>query len=191
MCQSRPNDDSVTKISEHDSSDLKFGFKIFLTNEDPVLLIDSIEKTLITLNVASVSNVIIAFGEKKNDVSEIKSVWTALEDYVLQNKISKIGIADLEEEPFRALYDWATVKPSIIQINLSTCCVVSPTLQAFCKDNEIQLLTHSDPTDILPKSSLDIVLGKEFLLKWVVRFLVHIKCRGVLTTKGYLLSLGK
>lgn len=41
---SRPNDDSGSKISEHDSTDLKFGFKIFLTSEDPILLIDSIEK---------------------------------------------------------------------------------------------------------------------------------------------------
>ncbi|XP_045468147.1 glutamate--cysteine ligase regulatory subunit [Harmonia axyridis] len=188
---SRPNDDSVSKISEHDSSDLKFGFKIFLTSDDPVLLIDSIEKALITLNVASVNNVIIAFIDKRNDIGEIKSVWTALEDYVLQNKINKIGIADVEEEIFRSLFEWSNVKPSIIQINLSTCCVVPPSLQSFCKEHDIQLLTHSDPTDILPKTSLDVVLGKEYLLKWVVRFLVHIKCRGVLTTKGYLLSLGK
>ncbi|KAK9892082.1 hypothetical protein WA026_018284 [Henosepilachna vigintioctopunctata] len=188
---SRPNDDSFNKISEHDNSDLKFGFKIFLTNGDPALLIDSVEKALIMLNVTSVNNVIIAFDHKKSDVSEIKSIWTALEAYVLQHKINKIGIADVEEEIFRALYDWSSVKPSIIQINLSTCCVVPPTLQSFCKDHDIQLLTHSDPTDILPKASLDVVIGKEFFLKWVLRFLVHIKCRGVLTTKGYLLRLAK
>ncbi|KAJ8870391.1 hypothetical protein PR048_029412 [Dryococelus australis] len=37
------------------------------------------------------------------------------------------------------------VKPSIIQINLATCCVVPPALQEFTKDHNVQLLTHSDP----------------------------------------------
>lgn len=37
------------------------------------------------------------------------------------------------------------VKPNIIQINLATCCVVPPALQEFTKQNDIQLLTHSDP----------------------------------------------
>lgn len=92
------------------------------------------------------NNVIIAFSEKRTDIGEIKSVWTALEDYVLKNKINKIGIADVEEEIFRNLFQWSHVKPSIIQINLSTCCVVPPSLQGFCKEHDIQLLTHSDPT---------------------------------------------
>lgn len=37
------------------------------------------------------------------------------------------------------------VKPSIIQINLSSCCVVPPALQEFTKQNDVQLLTHNDP----------------------------------------------
>lgn len=47
-------------------------------------------------------------------------------------------------EFYRELYNWSTVKPAIIQINLATCCVVPPTLQAFCKENNIKLFTHSD-----------------------------------------------
>lgn len=37
------------------------------------------------------------------------------------------------------------VKPNIVQINLTACCVVPPALQEFTKQNDIQLLTHSDP----------------------------------------------
>lgn len=188
---SRPNDDLALKIAEHENSELKFGIKIFLTSGDPSLLIDSIEKVFITLNVTNVSNVVITFNQKIVSVDELKNIWTALEEYVNQGKISKIGIADIEEDIFKNLYEWSNIKPNIIQINLSSCCVVPPTMQTFCKDHDVQLLTHSDPTDILPGSSMENVIGKNFTFKWIVRFLVHVKCRGVLTTKGYLLCLGK
>lgn len=75
----------------------------------------------------------------------MKKIWGVLEEYVQQQKIGQIGLADVEEATFRNVFEWSKVKPSIIQINLATCCVVPPTLQAFCKDNDVQLLTHSDP----------------------------------------------
>lgn len=37
------------------------------------------------------------------------------------------------------------MKPSIVQVNLATCCVVPPALQEFSKQNDIQLNTTSDP----------------------------------------------
>lgn len=37
------------------------------------------------------------------------------------------------------------IKPNIVQISLATCCVVPPALQTFTKENDVQLLTHSDP----------------------------------------------
>lgn len=48
------------------------------------------------------------------------------------------------------------VKPNIVQINLATCCVVPPALQEFTKENDIQLLTHSDPSgEYLPIKTID------------------------------------
>lgn len=105
---------------------------------------------LIILNVASVDDVIVSFKRAndvtRDDLDQIKTVWTILENYIKNEKIKHIGIADVEEATFRAIYDWANIKPSIIQINLATCCVVPPSLQAFCKDKEVKLLTHSDPS---------------------------------------------
>lgn len=101
------------------------------------------------LNVSSVQNVIVSYNHQipQNDhIGKLQNIWKVLELYTKNKKIGQIGLADLEEGMFRAIYEWAEVKPSIIQINLATCCVVPPTLQAFCKDNEVQLLTHSDPT---------------------------------------------
>lgn len=44
-------------------------------------------------------------------------------------------------------------------------------------------------SDILPESSIIKVFGAPLKPLWTLRFIVHIKCRGVLTTKGYLLCL--
>lgn len=81
-----------------------------------------------------------------DSLEKIQNIWKTLEKYAKENKVCQIGIADIEENAFKSIYEWAEIKPSIIQINLATCCVVPPTLQTFCKENDVQLLTHSDPT---------------------------------------------
>lgn len=190
----RPFEDLASKIAEHEINELKIGLKVFVENDKEQQLVEAIEKSFKALNISSVQNVILSYNnnqsEGQNDVIEkIKNIWQTLEKFVQEKKILQIGISDVEELAFRTIYEWANVKPSIIQINLASCCVVPPTLQTFCKDNEVQLLTHSDPNDILPEQSIQGLFGAHLSLKWVVRFLVHIKCRGVLMTKGYLVSL--
>lgn len=85
---------------------------------------------------------------QNDNLGKLQNIWRILETYTKNKKIGQIGLADVEENIFRTIYDWANIKPSIIQINLATCCVVPPTLQAFCKEQEVQLLTHSDPTGL-------------------------------------------
>lgn len=94
--------------------------------------------------------------------------------------------------------------------------MVPPGLQEFTKQNEVQLLTHSDPCreyihvicstvqtftdntslefwilEILPKDALSDVFGSDVNLHWVTRYQVHVKCRGVLSSKGYLVYINK
>ncbi|XP_072385850.1 glutamate--cysteine ligase regulatory subunit-like [Diabrotica undecimpunctata] len=188
---SRPQDN--LKISEHELSDLKIGFKVFLNTDDQVLLTEAIEKALSLLKVNAINDVIVTFKQKpsedkKDDLNIIQSAWKVLEDLIETQQIKQIGIADVEENTFTKLYQWAKVKPSIIQINLATCCVVPPSLQTFCKEHDIKLLTHSDAVDILPAQSIQSIFDKPLVLQWALRFLIHVKCRGVLTTKGYLLK---
>lgn len=190
----RRHDDLVNKIAEHEIADLKIGLKIFVENDKEQYLTEALDKAFTVLNINSVQNVIIAYHSKQNEgqndiIEKLKNIWKTLESYARDKKIFQIGLSDIEEAAFRSIYEWADIKPSIIQINLATCCVVPPTLQAFCKDNEVQLLTHSDPNEILPENSIQSVFGLPLKLKWALRFLVHIKCRGVLATKGYLISL--
>lgn len=116
-----------------------------------------------TLNVSAVHNVIISYNNKEGEtdnIDKLQNIWNILEEYTTNKKIVQIGLSDVEESVFTTIYEWANIKPSIIQINLATCCVVPPSLQAFCKDNEVQLLTHSDPS------------GKHFLQLSVTSFML-------------------
>ncbi|XP_060536735.1 glutamate--cysteine ligase regulatory subunit [Cylas formicarius] len=189
--------DLYAKIEENGVEDLKIGFKVFLSSDNEALLKDAIENALKQqLKVDQVDNIIVAFNGKQSEakkdcLNEIKSVWKSLEKYVDNHVVKELGIADIDESAFRALYEWAVVKPKIIQINLATCCIVPPTLQQFCKDNDIKLLTHSDSSEILSRSTIQEIFNRAMDLEWAVRFTIHIKCRGVLTTKGYVLCFNQ
>lgn len=81
----------------------------------------------------------------KAALNDLKKLWKVLENYSEQKKITQLGIADLDTDSLIDLYRTSSVRPTIVQINLSACCVVPPALQEFCNKNDIQLLTHSDP----------------------------------------------
>ncbi|XP_065166729.1 glutamate--cysteine ligase regulatory subunit [Atheta coriaria] len=181
-------------VANEEIENLKIGIKVFLEDDNSKFLQEAIDKAFAALNVSAVHNVIISLNNKgtgDEQVRKIKNIWSSVESYVKTSKIQQVGLSDVEESAFRRIYSDANIKPSIIQINLATCCVVPPSLQQFCKDNEVLLLTHSDPAEILPATAIADIFGAPFNLNWAVRFLVHIKCRGVLTTKGYILSLSK
>ena len=40
------------------------------------------------------------------------------------------------------------------QVNLKSCCVVPEELSSFVKEKGVTLLTHSDPSELLPGDSL-------------------------------------
>ncbi|CAH0596975.1 unnamed protein product [Chrysodeixis includens] len=118
----------------------------------------------------------------------IKIMWAVLEEFVKEGRVHQLGVADVGGGCLRKLHAWARVRPSIAQINLASCCVVPPSLHAFCRANDVQLLTHADPPDLLsiaaPKTLSDAGVGCNSL-DWCARYQVHIKCRGVLALKGY------
>ena len=41
-----------------------------------------------------------------------------------------------------------------VQVNLKSCCVVPEELSMFVKEKGVTLLTHSDPSEILPEDGL-------------------------------------
>lgn len=43
------------------------------------------------------------------------------------------------------LFIVSQVKPTTVQVNLSSCCVVPKELTTFAQQNDVQVLTHNDP----------------------------------------------
>lgn len=170
---SRTTDDLNEKLAEHKREEIKIGAKVFLNNFSPEHLTAAIENLLHILNISRLDNVILAYhpvnketttnGQHKTDstndvvpdnnktnLDELKQLWAVLEKFAQNSKINQLGIADLDTETLQQLHAGSKVFPSIAQINLSACCVVPPSLQEFCNQNEIQLLTHSDPEGKIP-----------------------------------------
>lgn len=195
----RLDDDTQTGITSEDRKGLKIGIKVFVSSPKKGTLCEALETMFTALNVDCVDSLVLAYPSKAESTTllpELKEMWTVLEDYTQRQKLYTIGVSDIDTDIFVALHNWAKIKPSIIQINLASCCVVPPALQEFTKQNDIQLLTHSDPFEILPKSSLNSVFDftgqgetTSLELSWALRFQVHVKCRGVLASKGYVVCI--
>lgn len=186
---SRSPDDLHDKLKENERNEISIGAKIFLRGEPrEEYLNEAIQSLIETLGVEYVDSIVLAYYSKPKNTNELSSLWKNLEGYYDTKAVTQLGISDANTETIENLYKGATVKPSIVQINLSTCCVVPPQLQEFCNKNEIQLLTHSDPEPEEFFKSIGDIEKLDLIPLWTVRYQVHVKCRGVLTAKGYIVG---
>ncbi|CAG2236545.1 GCLM [Mytilus edulis] len=164
------------------------------------LLKEATNKALKELNVSFIETVLLALPEFEDEddltLDVIKPYWTCLEELVDSEAVLSLGIADLNKSLLEQLYNWARVKPHINQVNLESCCVMPKDLVEYAKDNDIQLLTHNDPRDILPTKSFQELISTNTTEKdgegwdplWVLRYSVLVKCRGIIKTKGYIMK---
>ncbi|XP_006005672.1 glutamate--cysteine ligase regulatory subunit [Latimeria chalumnae] len=187
-------------ISFEERDELKVSAKLFITGSDPSVIRDAVNKACSALGVTHLDSVIIASPPLQDGVSlsleYLQPYWEELEGLVQSKQITAIGTSDLDKVVLEQLYQWAQVKPNSNQVNLASCCVMPPDLTAFAKEFDIQLLTHNDPKELLSVSSFqealkecvqDIVAYK-WTLRWVLRYSVIVKSRGIIKLKGYLLQ---
>jgi len=201
----RNGEDVPVSGGGEERSDVKVSLKLFLYSTDPKHINEAISRGLSQCSVDYLDTLVFSLPPSSEDPTfdTIQNLWKVLEENV-DKRVKMIGICDLETKLFMKLHKWATIKPSIVQINLSSCCVVPPELSEFCKENEVQLLTHSDPMDILESEKLqELIKPMEAQLrkedenvnelkveaKWIIRYQIHLKTRGVLASKGYAASL--
>ncbi|KAF4527888.1 hypothetical protein B566_EDAN012300 [Ephemera danica] len=180
--------------------DLKVGLKLFLPSSAPSdnAIADALNSLLTELKTGHVESLVLAQAGRQAEgftpeqqLQRIRSVWEQLQIEEKAGRVLSGGVSDVDTELFINLHTEAQVKPSIVQINLATCCVVPPALQAFAKEHEVQLLTHSDPLDVLPAEQVKELFGSDWHTSWILRSQVHVKCRGVLASKGYIACIEK
>jgi glutamate--cysteine ligase regulatory subunit len=177
--------------------DLKFSVKVFLRSLEPEILRHTINTVLNELQESYVESVMISlpnYGAQLT-LNEFMPLWTIVEDFIDKQKILSAGVCDFMLPLLSDLYDAAKHKPYANQINLGVCCSIPEELNKYVKENNIQLLTHSDPIDVLNESDFQQTI-REYCheydtLNWkpcsVVRYSSVIANRGIIKSKGFLI----
>jgi glutamate--cysteine ligase regulatory subunit len=143
-------------------------------------------------------------GVPPEDIETMITTWRMLEKLHSEGLVLKLGIAEFGVSRLARFLEQTSVKPSVNQINVRDCCVVPKPLILYAKQQQIELLTHNDCTNILPRGTLRQILGSgengsgvlagagnEDGLKgdvepqWVVKYTAVVKDRGVVESKGY------
>jgi len=139
-------------------------------------------------------------------LDEMVKTWQTLEHFHAKGVIKQIGLAEFGSERLKRFLPRTKVRPSVDQINVRDCCVVPKSLILYAKQEKIELLTHNDCTDILPKGTVRELLGTgekgvhllsdaandqdglrgEVEPQWVVKYTAVVRDRGVIESKGYL-----
>jgi len=193
---------------------LKITLKIFLHDFDVCSLLAAVQAALTKLSTNRVDQLFLATpveaipllglgsgaagpGQEEARAS-LAALWRGVEGLIREGKVGSAGLCDLHPPVFIRIYEEAEIKPSSIQVNLKSCCVVPEELSSFAKEEGVTLLTHSDPGELLPGDTLRNMLypkmareAGHYFETWVARYQVQLKDRGVLLQKRYLMELSK
>lgn len=192
---------------------LKITLKIFLQEANVAELDAAVTAALAKLSTNRVDTLFIATppdiypyvgigsggtsgAEKEQARHQMQELWSGVERLISEGKVGGAGLSDLNPPTFFNIYEAAQIKPTSVQVNLKSCCVVPEELSMFVKENGVTLLTHSDPSEILPEDGLRTMLypkvageASHYSASWIARYQVHLKDRGVLLQKRYLVNI--
>ncbi|CAF3435419.1 unnamed protein product [Rotaria socialis] len=200
-----PTSDETSVTSNHNSTtsgneqlsreDLKYSVKIFLRSLDPELLHQTINTVLNQLKENYLESIMISLPNSGVQIAlnEFLPLWHVIEDYIDKQKILSAGVCDFMLPLLSDFYDSCKHKPCTNQINLNVCCAIPEDLNKYAKEHNIQLLTHSDPIDVLNETDFQGVIQKyshEYdSMNWkplcIVRYSSIITKRGIIKTKGF------
>jgi glutamate--cysteine ligase regulatory subunit len=175
--------------------DLKFSVKIFLRSLEPELLSHTIDTILNELKENYLESVMISLPNYSSEITlnDFLPLWRIVEDYIDKQKILSAGVCDFMLPLFSDLCNACKHKPYANQINLGVCCSIPEELNKYVKENNIQLLTHSDPIDVINESDFQEIL-REYchendVNNWkplsTVRYNSVIANRGIIKSKGF------
>ncbi|XP_013101175.1 glutamate--cysteine ligase regulatory subunit [Stomoxys calcitrans] len=176
------------KILENQRNEISIGAKLFINKASGVGVQEAVKALMAILKVDYVDNLVVAYHPQDSvamDMNSLKNLWNVLQEFAEKKQICQLGIADLDSATLQQLCAEARIQPTIAQINLANCCVVPPELKEYCTQHDIQLLTHGDPEILIADDDFII---PHYTVDWSMRYQVHLRCRGVLTARGYILQ---
>ena len=142
--------------------------------------------------------------QEARHLEEMIETWRALEELHKKGTVAQIGLSEFGSERLKKFLPKTRIRPSVDQINVRDCCVVPKSLILYAKQEKIELLTHNDCTNILPKGTIRELLGSsenngagiladgvagdlsgDIEPQWVVKYTAVVRDRGVIENKGY------
>ncbi|KAI9598378.1 hypothetical protein BDF19DRAFT_432342 [Syncephalis fuscata] len=133
------------------------------------------------------------------DMTYYHDIWKALEDEYSRGVIKALGVSEFTEKRLEKFLPVVKTPPTSNQVNLADCCVMPRALIAYCRERGIELVTHSDSVDMFSTKELKQLLkqfpsidghepsaDKSISVRWLLKFSVMVKSRGVLCDKGYI-----
>jgi glutamate--cysteine ligase regulatory subunit len=138
------------------------------------------------------------------DINSMLQTWRTIETLHTNGTVQKLGLAEFGTQRLAKFLSQVSVRPTVDQINVRDCCVVPRPLIMYAKQEGIELLTHSDCTNILPRGTLRELLGDgengvgvlrddgqgeglrgDVVPQWVVKYTAVVRDRGIVESKGY------
>ncbi|EPE09870.1 glutamate-cysteine ligase modifier subunit [Ophiostoma piceae UAMH 11346] len=145
-----------------------------------------------------------------NDDEEAATWAATAEIFHKEGKVRRLGVAEFGSAKLSRFVSRAAIAPAVDQINIRNCCHVPPPLTTLTKERKIELLVHTDCTDVLPSGTLRELLGQglqgagvladggeadeaaaadalrgDLTPQWVVKYTAVVRDRGVIENKGY------
>lgn len=148
-------------------------------------------------------------GAEVEDIDTMIQTWECLEELFDEGVIAKLGVSEFGTERLSKFLRKARIRPGVNQINVRDCCVVPKPLILCAKTEGIELLTHNDCSNILPRGTTRELLGSkedgfgvledpaevgtvdgealrgDVEPQWVIKYTAVVKNRGVIENKGY------
>ncbi|KAG0259755.1 hypothetical protein BG011_002404 [Mortierella polycephala] len=127
-------------------------------------------------------------------------IWKQLSELRQGGQIGRLGVAEFSKQQLEILKTAAVSKgavgPEVNQVNLHDCCVLPKDLIEYSKAEGIELLTHGDATNILPKSTFASLLqphlpatsASSLTPNFVLKYSALITNRGLISRKGYIID---
>ncbi|KAG2181271.1 hypothetical protein INT43_008854, partial [Umbelopsis isabellina] len=175
-------------VPVEDRSDMEITAKLFILggNTAQSHVSEAFEHLHRLLGVASVDNFILSAPE-----DNLLPAWRTLEQLHSKDAVGRLGVTDFNESDLEAFSKRVKVQPAVNQIDLAQCCQLPRDLIKYAKSNNIELLAHSDCSNILPTDTLNKVMKAQNVVsdeatltpRWVLKYTVFVKCRGVVADK--------
>jgi len=190
------------KITNKD--EISISVKLFLNTLDVNALNQAIKKTLDEIGADRIDSLILSLSDKIFTHEDLPKetmlpIWSAVQKHIQEKLVVTAGLSDFNAKYLEQLCNSLDDKqqfPSINQVNLTSCCKMPEDLVEFGKINNIQLTTHNDLKEILSVDNLQTCIRSQthdydaigWTHAWVARYTLLLKGRGILKSKGYILS---